>query len=153
LRKLYLLSLLIIAFQSVISQPMADTMGKLIVQKENVIKATTILQIENLGININSELPEMRPTISADGTLLFFICQNHPANTKFRDSRNSQDIWYSEKDSTGKWGEAIHMDYPLNLTYYNAVYWVSPDKNKILIRGAFQNGAFMGRGEPEHQKK
>jgi len=146
LRKLYLLSLLIIAFQSVISQPMADTMGKLIVQKENVIKATTILQIENLGININSELPEMRPTISADGTLLFFICQNHPANTKFRDSRNSQDIWYSEKDSTGKWGEAIHMDYPLNLTYYNAVYWVSPDKNKILIRGAFQNGAFMGRG-------
>src|SRR5690606_9544042 len=30
---------------------------------------------------------------------------------------------------------------------YNAVYWISPDKNRILIRGAFLNGgAYMGKG-------
>ena len=99
--------------QFVTAQPLADTSGKLIPQKENVIKATTVLQVENLGININSELPELRPTISADGKLLFFICENHPYNTKYRSVPNSQDIWYSEKDTSGKWSEAIHMDYPL----------------------------------------
>ena len=104
------------------AQPSIDT-GKLIEQKEKIINSTTIVKIENLGININSELPELRPTISADGNLLFFICQNHPYNTKYNSVRNSQDIWYSERDSFGKWGEAMHMDYPLNTYHYNAVYW------------------------------
>ena len=132
--------------QFVTAQPLADTSGKLIAQKENVIKATTVLQVENLGININSELPELRPTISADGKLLFFICENHPYNTKYRSVPNSQDIWYSEKDTSGKWSEAIHMDFPLNTSQYNAVYWISPDNNRILLRGAYQEGAFMSRG-------
>jgi len=146
LRKLYFLSLFGLAFQFGLAQPLADTSGKLIPQKENVIKANTILQIENLGININSELPELRPTISADGKLLFFICENHPYNTKYRSIPNSQDIWYSEKDTSGKWSEAIHMDFPLNTSQYNAVYWISPDNNRILLRGAYQEGAFMSRG-------
>src|SRR5215216_3084841 len=76
---------------------------KLIAQKENVIKESTIIKIENLGHNINSDLAELRPTISADGNLLFFICENHPYNTKYNSIRNSQDIWYSERDSSGKW--------------------------------------------------
>ncbi len=29
---------------------------------------------------------------------------------------------------------------------YNAVYWISPDNNRILIRGAFMDGAYMGKG-------
>jgi outer membrane protein OmpA-like peptidoglycan-associated protein len=50
------------------------------------------------------------------------------------------------RDSTGKWDEARHLSYPLNTMQYNAVYWISPDKNRILIRGAFSEGAFMGKG-------
>jgi outer membrane protein OmpA-like peptidoglycan-associated protein len=119
---------------------------KLVVQRENVIKESTIIKIENLGHNINSELPELRPTISADGNLLFFICENHPYNTKYNSIRNSQDIWYAERDSSGKWGEAMHMDYPLNTYHYNAVFWISPDNNRILIRNAFINGDYAGNG-------
>jgi hypothetical protein len=55
--------------------------------------------VENIGHNINSRLAELRPTISADGNLLFFICENHPYNTKYNSIRNSQDIWYSQRDS------------------------------------------------------
>jgi OmpA-OmpF porin, OOP family len=118
----------------------------LIVQKENVIKATTIVKIENLGFRVNSELPELRPTISADGSMLFFICENHPMNTGYQTVRNSQDIWYSEKDSNGFWQNARHMGYPLNTYHYNAVFWISPDKNRILIRNAFVNGDYFGNG-------
>ena len=92
------------------------------------------------------DLNELRPTISADGNLLFFICENHPANTKYNSVRNSQDIWYSERDSTGKWSEAMHLGYPLNTDHYNAVYWISPDNNRILIRDAFIDGDYAGNG-------
>lgn len=132
--------------QSALAQPSGDTSGTLKAQKENIIKATTIVKIENLGININSDLAELRPTISADGNLLFFICENHPYNTKYNSIRNSQDIWYAERDSFGKWGEAMHMDYPMNTYHYNAVFWISPDNNRILIRNAFIDGDYAGNG-------
>lgn len=127
-------------------QPLTDSAAGLKQQKENVINANTIIKIENLGININSDLPELRPTISADGNLLFFICENHPANTKYNSIPNSQDIWYSERDSLGKWSEARHLKAPLNTSHYNAVYWISPDNNRILIRGAFIDGGYHGKG-------
>ena len=126
--------------------PASDTQGTLKPQKDNIITAETILKIENLGPNINTDLPELRPTVSADGNLLFFICENDPANTKYKSIRNSQDIWYAERDSFGKWGGAIHLGYPLNTYHYNAVYWISPDNNRILIRNAFIDGDYVGNG-------
>lgn len=137
----------------IIAQPSNDTAGTLVPQKENIITAATTIKIENLGHNINSDLAELRPTISADGNLLFFICENHPYNTKYNSVRNSQDIWYSERDSSGKWGEAMHMDYPLNTYYYNAVYWISPDNNRILIRNAFIDGDYAGNGVSMSQRR
>lgn len=132
-------------FQS-IAHHAVDTSAPLKPQKQNLITEETVIKVENLGENINSPLPELRPTISADGKRLFFICENHPANTKYNSIRNSQDVWYAEKDSSGNWSEALHLEYPLNTIHYNAVYWVSPDNNKMLLRGAFQEGAYVGKG-------
>ena len=115
-------------------------------QQNNIITAATILKVENLGSKINTALPELRPTISADGNLLFFICQNHPKNTKYGEVPNSQDIWFSERDSSGNWGKAFHVGYPLNTYYYNAVFWISPDNNRILIRNAYVDGDYAGNG-------
>lgn len=125
--------------------PSDDTLA-LKPQKENIITAETILKIENIGTKINTQLAELRPTISADGNLLFFIRQNDPANTKYSAVPNSQDIWFSERDTSGKWSEAEHLEYPLNTSEYNAVFWISPDNNRILIRNAFINGDYMGNG-------
>ena len=138
---------------SVLAQPSPDTSIHLIAQKDNVIHESTILKIENLGPNINSDLPELRPTISADGNHLFYITENHPYNTKYNSIRNSQDIWYTERDSFGNWGPSWHLDYPLNTTHYNAVYWISPDNNRILIRGAFVEGDYYGNGVSMCYKK
>lgn len=129
------------------AQPSADSLGPLKAQKDNIITANTILKIENLGPEINTDLSELRPTVSADGNILFFICENHPKNTKYNSVRNSQDIWYAIRDTaTGKWSEGIHLGYPLNTYHYNAVFWISPDNNRILIRNAFINGDYVGNG-------
>lgn len=127
------------------AQPI-DTSAKLVAQKENIIKSSTVIKVENLGANINTNLPELRPTISADGNLLFFIVENDPMNTKYNSIRNSQDIWCSVRDSFGNWGPAMHMGYPLNTYFYNAVFWISPDKNRLLIRNAFIDGDYAGNG-------
>ena len=138
--------------QSAIAQPLIDTAGSTIdtaglhPQKDNILTASSIIKIENLGSAINTPLPELRPTVSADGNLMFFVCENNPRNTKYSSVPNSQDIWFSERDSTGKWSKAVHLGYPLNTVQYNAVYWISPDNNRILIRGAFMNGAYNGKG-------
>ncbi|MBX2932670.1 MAG: OmpA family protein [Ferruginibacter sp.] len=115
-------------------------------QKENVITASTIIQVENLGEDINTIHPEMRPTISADGNLLFFIRQNDPANIQYATVPNSQDIWYSTRDSLGKWSKAKHLSAKVNASQYNAVYWISPDLNTILLKGAFIDGQYLGMG-------
>lgn len=154
MKKVLSLWALLVCLYGAQAQPSPDTSGTLVEQKELVIKESTVIKIENIGRNINSDLPELRPTISADGNLLFFICQNHPYNTKYNSIRNSQDIWYSERDSNGKWSEAAHMDYPLNTYHYNAVYWISPDNNRILIRNAFIDGDYYGNGvSMSHRQK
>ena len=137
----------ILFFQCATAQlAFSDTSGELKPQKENIINASTIVKIENLGPRINTELAELRPTVSADGNILFFIVENHPANTKYNSINNSQDIWYAVRDENGKWSKAYHMGYPLNTYFYNAVYWISPDNNRILIRNAFINGDYVGNG-------
>ena len=139
--------MLVASMHYAIAQPSGDTSTEnLVQQKENIITAATIIKIENLGTKINTDLPELRPTISADGNLLFFICEDHPSNTKYNEVSNSQDIWFSYRDSFGIWSKAIHLGYPLNTTAYNAVYWISPDNNRILLRNAFRDGAYLGRG-------
>ncbi len=142
-------TLLILIFciaTAVSAQPAIDTSVKFKEQKENVIKETTIIKVENLGEVINSYNPEMRPTISADGNLLFFIRQNDPANIHFQTVPNSQDIWYSMRDTAGKWSKARHLSDKVNASQYNAVYWISPDLNTMLLKGSFIDGQYLGMG-------
>jgi OOP family OmpA-OmpF porin len=142
-------TLLILIFciaTAVSAQPAIDTSVKFKEQKENVIKETTIIKVENLGEVINSYNPEMRPTISADGNLLFFIRQNDPANIHYQTVPNSQDIWYSMRDTAGKWSKARHLSDKVNASQYNAVYWISPDLNTMLLKGSFIDGQYLGMG-------
>jgi len=144
---LFLISLF---FQVANAQPPRDTLVtdtlKLIQQKENIITASTIVKVENMGAVVNTDRNELRPTISADGNLLFFIRENDPHNTNYNSVRNSQDIWFSMRDENGTWSKAVHLGYPLNTALYNSVFWISPDNNRILIRGAFVNGDYAGNG-------
>jgi OOP family OmpA-OmpF porin len=146
MKKLYIFFIALACFYAGYTQPAADSSAKLIAQKENVITESTIVKVENLGAVINTEHPEMRPTISADGNLLFFIRQNDPKNIQYNTVPNSQDIWYSTRDTAGKWAPAKHLSDKVNASQYNAVYWISPDMNTILLKGAFTDGQYLGTG-------
>lgn len=145
MKKLYILLFVLLPL-AVCSQPLQDTTVKLKEQKENIIKESTIVKVENLGEIINTGYPEMRPTISADGNLLFFIRQGHPSNVQISTVPNAQDIWYSTRDTMGKWSKAKHLNGTVNASHYNAVFWISPDLNRLLIKGAFIDGQYFGMG-------
>ncbi|MCU0416624.1 MAG: OmpA family protein [Cytophagaceae bacterium] len=100
---------------------------------------------ENLGPNVNTKYNDLAPVLSLDGNFLYFIIEGHPKNTKFYNS-DSQDIWYSEKDSSGKWSVAKHLTKPFNQRLYNSIESVSIDGSILYIRGAYEKGTFIGPG-------
>jgi outer membrane protein OmpA-like peptidoglycan-associated protein len=93
--------------------------------------------MKHLGWKVNSRFHDSAPIISPDGKTLYFFVADHPENKYGVD--NSQDIWYCEKDEFGEWGEAKHMDSPLNTNRYNQVMSVLSDGNTLLIRGSNVN--------------
>jgi OmpA-OmpF porin, OOP family len=148
------LSLMLLPIMCWAQPKVIDTTTKIKTQKENIVKESTIVEMENLGKLVNTQFDELRPVISGDGNLLFFIVENHPENEKAGSVNDSQDIWYSERGADGKWGTAQRMEYPLNTYYYNTVFWVSPDKNTLLLRNAFEDGRYAGNGlSLTHRKK
>jgi len=95
---------------------------------------------QNLGENINSKATELTPRISADRKMMFYVRDGHP------DNKNLQDIWHSEKDSAGHWMPAQRADDNINQLPANCVWSVNADGNSLLIRGAYDNGKYVGKG-------
>jgi len=63
----------------------------------------------SLGENINTELNEETPVISPDGKRIYFSSQGHNSIGGF-------DVFYSEVQDDGSWGEPLNLGYPLNTT-------------------------------------
>ncbi len=101
---------------------------------------------ENLGGKVNSVHAEVRPFVSADGKILYYVVEGNPQNNNFAKDKLAQDVWYSELAEDGSWGQATHATKPVNDLKDNAVFWVSPEGNRLLIRGSYENGKFTGKG-------
>ncbi|MBL3658082.1 OmpA family protein [Fulvivirga sediminis] len=89
-------------------------------------------ELKNLGRKVNTAYHEGAPVISLDGKTLYFFVHNSPDNTYGKEG--SQDIWYTQLDANGEWGEAKHMEKPLNQHHSNQVFTVLPD-GTLFIRG------------------
>lgn len=83
---------------------------------------------ENLGGRINSEYDEFYPVISPDGKTLYYGRTDHPKNFGAK-----QDIWYSELQPDGFWGEAVNIGPPLNNDNANFVCSILPDNNTMIV--------------------
>lgn len=98
------------------------------------------LVLENLGPNVNSSAAELHPVISADGNMLYFVRDSHVDNLA------KQDIWYCERTASG-WSPAVHPKAPLNYSDHSCgISNVSTDGNQLLVRGAFEDGEYVGGG-------
>lgn len=126
-----------------------NKMKKIVLPYAAILMAGSVVaqpQMENLGAKVNSVYHEVRPTVSADGKTLYFVVEGNPKNTNYKSDKKAQDVWYSVLDDNGAWSQAVQSGAPINTQRDNAIFWVSPDGNRLLIRGAFENGQFTGRG-------
>lgn len=105
-----------------------------------------LLKPVKLSENINlSGYSVTHPLLSPDGNTLYFAVLNHPQN-RFGE-KNSQDIWYSIKDSEGNWGEGKRLSNQINLGRYNAIHHILPDGKTFIINGVFSSaGVWYKRG-------
>lgn len=104
-------------------------------------------KLENLGPTINSTNSEIRPTLSADGKILYFVVEQSKSKNGNKKSINNQEVWFSSMNDDGTWAQAKKCPEPINRSKsHNAVFWSSTDGSKILIRGSYSNGKYIGRG-------
>lgn len=97
----------------------------------------------NPGAPVNSEMEELMPIVSPDGSTLYFCRNNNPPGSGEQDS----DIWYALKQADGSWGKPHRMGKPLNNNVSNAVFSVSADNNKlVLMNQYYPDGELMGPG-------
>lgn len=103
-------------------------------------KEITRTVVENLGLNVNSSADELHPVISADGMTLYFVRDGHSGNY------SNQDVWYCERNGD-RWSMAVHPKEPLNYRgKSSSISNVSTDGNQLLVRGAFEDGEYVGSG-------
>ena len=114
----------------------------IVIANTNVIAQANV---ELLSNDINSESAELRPTVSFDGKKMYYIVEGMTIDES-NSKKFGQTAWYSELDSKNKWGKAVKCTKPINGQLDNAVFWISPDGNTVLIRGAYQNGKVSGKG-------
>ncbi len=64
----------------------------------------------NLGPMVNSSAWDVQPSLSADGQELYFVSDR-------KGGVGGSDIWYSHKDSTGRWTKAQNLGNTINTKY------------------------------------
>ncbi len=94
--------------------------------------------LEKLGSAINTEYNEIHPVISPDGEELYFVRVSHPSNNFGKNGSN--DVWFAQFRSDGRWSIARKMPNTINKDRYNDLFSISPDGNTVLIRGVYKNG-------------
>lgn len=99
------------------------------------------LMPENLGTRINSPYDEFYPVISPDGKTLYYGRTDHPKNFG-----GKQDIWYSERQPDGFWGEAVNIGPPLNNDNANFVCSILPDNNTMIVGNLYYPNGGTGPG-------
>lgn len=98
----------------------------------------------NLGPKVNSAYAELMPYITADGQKIFFVREDHPANTQ--SPQHTQDIWFSKREADGSWSEAKHLGFPFNTARFNSMFYQSPDGTQRIIRGRYSKAERIGDG-------
>ncbi len=85
---------------------------------------------------VNSNLPEVKPLISADGKTLFFGRRNSPDN--IHGIKDFQDVWVSHKDDQGNWQDATNLGENINDRYANAICSISKDGKTAVFHNTYK---------------
>ena len=115
----------------------------------NKIHLATNLNMEASAVplhaSVNSPYAELKPTLSPDGTRLYFSRSHHPDNT-FGEN-DAEDIWYSSFDKTsGTWSDPVRMTGLLNNDGPNFINNVSMTGDTIILGNQYRKKGKMRAG-------
>ncbi len=117
--------------------------GKAYVPKEYKDFDTELAESYDRGLNTSYD--ELDPRVSADGKKIYFTREDHPYNTK--GAAESQDVWISDISNGIENAKAEHLTFPLNQRQFNSVAGISPDGNRMVIKGKYdEDGNYVGKG-------
>ncbi|MFA6232814.1 MAG: hypothetical protein WC824_01330, partial [Bacteroidota bacterium] len=101
------------------------------------------VKITNLGDNINTRFDEIKPSVTVDGSRMYFASDKEGGKGKL-------DIYVSDfKD--GVWQPAVNLGDRINTTDHETINGISFDGTKILIYGGFPG--HMGNGDNYYFEK
>ena len=91
----------------------------------------------NLGKSINTAAVEMSPSLSPDGTTLYFASNG-------RAGYGGYDIYASKRldDTWTKWTDPVNLGPQINTAGWEAYFSVSPDATVALFASSFQSNNF-----------
>lgn len=92
---------------------------------------------ENIGPAVNTPYDEESVSYSFSGDTLWFSSTGHNTMGGF-------DIFFSVKDSSGTWGEAINAGYPLNTVWDELFYRHSPVDDSLFYFVSDRPGSYGG---------
>ncbi|RZK77490.1 MAG: hypothetical protein EOO92_12805 [Pedobacter sp.] len=92
----------------------------------------------NLGNKVNSPYWESQPTISPDGSTLYFV-SNRPGGI------GSYDIWKSTLQSDGYWGTPVNLGPDINTPYDEQTPFIHPDGKTLY----FSSDGWPGLGNKD----
>ena len=92
----------------------------------------------NLGSRINTKYNEDAPFVHPSGSVLYFSSQGHS-------SIGGYDLFYTEADSMGYWGNPQNMDIPINSTSDDIFLSITPNGQ----HGYFASTRHEGYGESD----
>ena len=91
----------------------------------------------NLGDVINTRWNENTPFLTPDGKRLFFSSEGHQG-------MGGYDIFYSERDKNGVWGEPVNIGYPINTTD-NDLFFVPFENGNFAYCSQFSQQGYGGQ--------
>lgn len=93
---------------------------------------------KNLGANINTSGDEKCVFISLDEKKLYY------SSNGFKNSLGSYDIYVSELNEQGEWGEPKNLGYPINTVKEEKTVSVSPDGKTLYVSAYYKKDSKGG---------
>lgn len=112
---------------------------------KKLVKTPIIIDIQNLGAEINTAYPEYAPVLTLDEKeLIFTSCRPETTGGMIdpEDGMYFEDVYISSK-TDANWQHAKNMGSAINTTGHDASVSLTPDGQELLIYRYVNEGAFL----------
>jgi len=103
--------------------------------KKNVRDSIPIIML-NMGPQVNSKYPDYTAAVNANENMMVFTSRRTGSTGGMIDTDSpfeKEDIYYSVKNADGTWQPAKQIKGDVNSSDHDAVVWLSPAGDKIII--------------------